>query len=202
MSYETRIETDSGVVSETSSLKSSSPSHLYTNEVNDEAVQILLPELGYGAMDSHDGLHIEDESQELQNTNSETHLLRPPSLNLIRRMSQDVMRRMSQCVIKTIPTTTWQILSKTWIWNLTMLLTYIICLSVFPSITALVESTYGNKVINIVRVTSNKAAALYLSIDYDAIKSYIFSFRVMFGMINILHLSDVFCSSTLVATLG
>ena len=155
MAYDTRIETDSGVVSETSSLKSSSPSHLYTNEINDEAVQILLPELGYGATDSHDGLHIEDESQDLQNTNSETHLLRPPSLNLIRRMSQDVIRRMSQCVIKTIPTTTWQILSKTWIWNLTMLLTYIICLSVFPSITALVESTYGNKVIKIEGVALN-----------------------------------------------
>ena len=148
MSYETRIETDSGVVSETSSLKSSPPTPLYTNEPACEAVQILLhePEPDYGATHSHDGFRIEDESQELLSTNAETHLLRRPSLNVMRRMSQDVMRRMSQCIIKTIPTPTWQILSKIWIWNLTMFLTYVICLSVFPSITALVESTYSNKV--------------------------------------------------------
>ena len=148
MSYETRIETDSGVVSETSSLKSSPPTPLYTNDTDHEAVQILLhePEPDYGAMHSHDGIRIEDESQEFLSTNAETHLLRRPSLNVMRRMSQDVMRRMSQCIIKTIPTTTWQILSKIWIWNLTMFLTYVICLSVFPSITALVESTYSNMV--------------------------------------------------------
>ena len=148
MSYETTIETDSGVVSETSSLKSSPPTPLYTNEPDCETVQILLhePEPDYGATHSHDGFRIEDESQELLSTNAETHLLRRPSLNVMRRMSQDVMRRMSQCIIKTIPTPTWQILSKIWIWNLTMFLTYVICLSVFPSITALVESTYSNKV--------------------------------------------------------
>ena len=148
MSYETRIETDSGVVSETSSLKSSPPTPLYTNDADHEAVQILLhePEPDYGAMKSNDGFRIEDETQELISSNTETHLLRRPSLNVMRRMSQDVIRRMSQCIIKTIPTPTWQILSKIWIWNLTMFLTYVICLSVFPSITALVESTYSNQV--------------------------------------------------------
>ena len=35
---------------------------------------------------------------------------------------------------------------KIWVWILTMLFTYIVCLSVFPSITALVESQYYGQV--------------------------------------------------------
>ena len=35
---------------------------------------------------------------------------------------------------------------KIWVWILTMLFTYIVCLSVFPSITALVESKYYGQV--------------------------------------------------------
>ena len=146
MSYETRIEDDSGLASETSSLKSSSSNRLYTNDFEHEAVQVIVTETDYGSITSQDDVHVEDESQRLLSTGSENNFLRRPSLNVIRRMSQDVIRRMSQCVIKRIPTTTWEILSKTWIWSLTMFLSYVICLSVFPSITALVQSTYSDKV--------------------------------------------------------
>ena len=146
MSYENRIEDDSGLASETSSLKSSSTSRLYANDFEHEAVQVIVTEPEYGSITPQDNVHIEDESQRLLSAGSENNFLRRPSLNVLRRMSQDVIRRMSQCVIKRIPTTTWEILSKTWIWSLTMFLSYVICLSVFPSITALVQSTYSDKV--------------------------------------------------------
>ena len=139
MAYDTRIADDLEVVSESSSLKSSSPSTLYTDNIDHADVQILLPESNNSLLlPPQIGAIIEDELQDTQSTN--------PENNLLRRMSQNVIRRMSQNVIKIIPTTTLQILSKTWIWNLTMFLSYVICISLFPSITALVESTSSNKV--------------------------------------------------------
>ena len=138
MSYETGIADDLEVVSESSSLKPSSSSTLYTDNLDNVDVQILLPEQEHGLMSPQMDAYIEDESQDIQNINSEN--------NFLRRMSQNVIRRMSINVIKIIPTTTLQIMSKTWIWNLTMFLSYVICISLFPSITALVESTNSNKV--------------------------------------------------------
>ena len=138
MSYDTRIADDSEVVSESSSLKPSSSSTLYTDNIDHVDVQILLPEQDHGLIPPQMGGYIEDELPDVQNTNSEN--------NFLRRMSPNIIRRMSINVIKIIPTTTLQIMSKTWIWNLTMFLSYVICISLFPSITALVESTNSNKV--------------------------------------------------------
>ena len=146
MAQDSGIEDDSGVASETSSLIPSSPNHLNSNEIYNEEVQIVLPEPDYGSISVHDHVPSDCEFPQLLNSNYDNNFLRRPSLSSMRRMSQDVIRRMSQCVIIKIPTTTWQILSKTWIWNLTIFLSYTICLSIFPSITALVQSTYIDKV--------------------------------------------------------
>ena len=146
MAHDSGVEHDSGVASETSSLIPSSPNHLNSNEIYNEEVQLVLPEPDYGSISAQDHVPSDDELPQLLNPSFDNSFLRRPSLNSMRRMSQDVIRRMSQCVIIKIPTTTWQILSKTWIWNLTIFLSYTICLSIFPSITALVQSTYSDKV--------------------------------------------------------
>ena len=146
MTHDSGVEDDSGVASETSSLISSSPNHLNGNEIYNEQIQIVLPEPDYGSTSSQDHLPSDEELPQLLNASSDNNFLRRPSLNFIRRKSQDIVRRMSQCVIIKIPTTTWEILSKTWIWNFTMFLSYLICLSLFPSIIALVQSTYSDKV--------------------------------------------------------
>ena len=146
MAHDSGVEHDSGVASETSSLIPSSPDHLNSNEIYNEEVRIVLPEPDYGSISGQDHVPSDIEFPQLLNPSIDNSFLRRPSLNSMRRLSQDVIRRMSQCVIIKIPTTTWEILSKTWIWNLTIFLSYTICLSIFPSITALVQSTYSDKV--------------------------------------------------------
>ena len=146
MAHDSGIEDDSGVASETSSLISSSPNHSNSNELYHEEVQLVLTEPDYGSISAQDHVSSDKESLQLLNASSDNNFLRTPSVDFIRRKSQDIIRRMSQCVIIKIPTTTWEILSKTWIWNFTMFLSYLICLSIFPSIIALVQSTYSDKV--------------------------------------------------------
>ena len=44
------------------------------------------------------------------------------------------------------PTSTFAIISKIWVWIATIFITFVVCLSVFPSVTAIVESTEKGKV--------------------------------------------------------
>ena len=43
-------------------------------------------------------------------------------------------------------TSTFAIISKIWVWIATIFITFVVCLSVFPSVTAIVESTEKGKV--------------------------------------------------------
>ena len=45
-----------------------------------------------------------------------------------------------------IPSSTWFIIKKIWVWIVSVFITFVICLSIFPSITAIVESTGKGKV--------------------------------------------------------
>ena len=96
---------------------------------------------------------------------------------------------------------TFAIISKIWVWIATIFITFVVCLSVFPSVTAIVESTEKGKV-SFVSVNPIRSE-LY---QHQNIKHVFNCFNLMnrdtYGMTYILHLSGAFFYSTLVTTLA
>ena len=61
-----------------------------------------------------------------------------------------------------VRSSTYHIISKIWVWIVTMFITYVVCLTLFPSVTALVESTNNGKVIKL-EFNMNLISIYYLS---------------------------------------
>ena len=99
-------------------------------------------------------------------------------------------------------TSTFAIISKIWVWIATIFVTFVVCLSVFPSVTAIVESTEKGKV-SFESVTTKILPYFY---QHQNIKQLLNCSNLMnrdtYGMTCILHLSGVFFYSTLVTTLA
>lgn len=99
-------------------------------------------------------------------------------------------------------TSTFAIISKIWVWIATIFITFVVCLSVFPSVTAIVESTEKGKV-SFESVTTKILPYFY---QHQNIKQLLNCSNLMnrdtYGMTYILHLSGVFFYSTLVTTLA
>ena len=106
---------------------SSNCSSIYTEDNEQTNAETLLPKTTHSSL-QHISVLFEDGLNRTQSTGPESSLLGDENTIIVRKVS------------------TLHIVSKTWAWIVIMLITYVVCLSVFPSIIALVESTTKGQV--------------------------------------------------------
>ena len=154
------------------SINSSSSSIISTANSDDK---VLLPDVVFPASVSTGAcVNHENEVEVTPSMSSENNLLGTPE-NVTPRYARS---------------STYHIISKIWVWIVTMFITYVVCLTLFPSVTALVESTNNGKVIKL-ELNMNLISIYFLSFEFNVshlISSIYIKSRVIFGTTNTLLL--------------
>ena len=152
------------------SINSSSSSIISTANSDNK---VLLPDVVFPASVQGACVHHGNEVEVTPSMSSENNLLGTP---------ENVTPRY-------VRSSTYHIISKIWVWIVTMFITYVVCLTLFPSVTALVESTNIGKV-NKLELNMN-LISIYFLFEFNVshlISSIYIKSRVIFGTTNTLLL--------------
>ena len=123
---------------ENSNTNSSNCSSIYTEDNEQSNAETLLPRVTHASL-QHIRVRFENGSNRIQSMGPESSVLGDENTIIVGKVS------------------TLHIVSKTWAWIVIMLITYVVCLAVFPSIIALVESTNKGQVNTCLLYTSDAA---------------------------------------------